>query len=313
MSRDAEMAATTRRGLWLALGSVMLMAAWYPTMKLVMGRISPIQAASIEAIGLTATSALWGRLRGQRQTAPPQRGWVAFASLNTIALVLLYLSLQQLSPIIVSLTGRLYVVVCAVLAVAVLRERIGMRDWTLILISSAATVAFLHGQVERASVLGIVAATAYVVCFAIANLVAKRFGSGVAPATTLLWSRGLAALTLPLLGLMLEGQSFLQVDPSAAAWVLGSSITTMFGGLMLYYRALGMAPFALVNVLRALGPLFVFVYSMPFASTPLTWGQCLSGIICIASVALLSSSRPRTGDRDHTHVAPTTTQTSPRV
>lgn len=297
----------------MALGSVMLMAAWYPTMKVIMGRISPIQAASIEAIGLTATAALWGRLRGQTQRSLPRHGMGTFAVLNAIALVLLYVSLQQLSPIIVSLTGRLYVVLCAVLAVAVLRERIGWREWTLILTSSAATVVFLHGQVDRTSVLGVLAAITYVVCFAVANLVAKRFGPDIAPATALLWSRGLAALTLPILGLILEGKSFLQVEPWAAAWVLVGSIFSMFGGLMLYYRALGMAPFALVNALRALGPLFVFLYSMPLTHTSLTWTQALSGVICISSVAILSSSKPRTGSSEQRHTAPTSPQTSPRL
>lgn len=281
-------ATTARRGLWMALGSVMLMAGWYPAMKVLMGRISPIQAATIEAVGMTAAAAVWSGVRGRAITLKDTRQWATFSLLNAAALALLYLSLAQLSPIVVSLVGRSYVVVCAILGVFVLHERLSVRDWSLIVISTGSTVIFIQGDAERVSPWGVVLSMGYVVCFAFANLLAKRFTSGAAPSTTLFWSRVLAAIVLPVLGLALEGRAFLSLDFRAAAWVLGCSLMTMFAGLWLYYRALGTTSFTLVNVLRALGPIFVFFYSLPLMMHWPSVGQIVAGIVCIVSIAILS-------------------------
>ncbi len=288
MSGDPVGATTTRRGLWMALLSVMLMAGWYPAMKVIMGRISPIQAATIEAVGMTVAAAMWSGLRGRAVTLKDARQWAAFSLLNAAALALLYLSLAQLSPIVVSLVGRSYVVVCAILGVVMLHERLSARDWSLIVFSTGSTVFFIQDDAERVSPWGIFLAMGYVLCFAFANLLAKRFASGAAPSTTLFWSRVLAAIMLPVLGLAVEGRAFLSLDLWAAAWVLGCSLVTMFAGLWLYYRALGMAPFTLVNVVRALGPIFVFIYSLPLMTHWPSIGQIIAGIVCIVSIAILS-------------------------
>lgn len=272
----------------MALASVMLMAGWYPAMKVLMGRISPLQAATIEAVGMTAAAAIWSGVRGRAITLKDTRQWAPFSLLNAAALALLYLSLAQLDPIVVSLVGRSYVVVCAILGVFILHERLSVRDWSLIVLSTVSTVIFIQGDAERVSPLGVIFSMGYVVCFAFANLLAKRFASGAAPSTTLFWSRVLAAIVLPVLGLALQGRAYLSLDWWAAGWVLGCSLVTMFAGLWLYYRALATASFTLVNVLRALGPIFVFFYSLPLMTHWPSVGQVIAGIVCIVSIAILS-------------------------
>ena len=307
MSGNPIGAATTRQGLWMALVSVMLMAGWYPAMKVLMGRISPIQAATIEAIGMTVAAAVWSGLRGRAITLKDTRQWAGFSLLNAAALALLYLSLAQLSPIVVSLVGRSYVVVCAILGVVMLHERLSVRDWLLIALASGSTVFFIQGDAERVSPGGVFLAMAYVLCFAFANLLAKRFASGASPGTTLFWSRVLAAIMLPVLGLAVEGRAFLSLDLEAAAWVLGCSLVTMFAGLLLYYRALSTAPFTLVNVLRALGPIFVFLYSLPLMTHWPSIGQIVAGIVCIVSIAILSLFPQRIGkSKPHSRELPET-------
>jgi len=296
----------------MALVSVMLMAGWYPAMKVIMGRISPIQAATIEAVSMTVAAAIWSGLRGRAIILKDARQWAAFSLLNAAALALLYLSLAALSPIVVSLVGRSYVVVCAILGVLVMHERLSVRDWLLIALSTGSTVFFVQGDGEQVSLWGVFLAMGYVLCFAFANVLAKRFASGAAPSTTLFWSRVLAAIMLPVLGIAIEGRAFLSLDLGAAAWVLGCSLVTMFAGLLLYYRALGLASFTLVNVLRALGPIFVFFYSLPLMTHWPSIGQIIAGIVCIVSIAILSlfpqriaKSKPHSREFTETEVGKT--------
>lgn len=278
------------RGIWLSLGSVMLMAAWYPAMKIAVGEISPLQAASIEAISTAAAAWIWMHARHQTKRPPLKSKFGVFALLSTIALVLLYISLKHLGSVVVSLVGRLYVVICALLAVFFLQESLTKRSWALLIISALSTVAFLKYDTATISFWGLSASFGYVVCFAIANLLAKQSNDQVTPAATLFWSRCLGAIALPALGIALNGSSFLIVNPLAVIWVSGTSVLTMFAGLMLYYRALSMSSFAIVNSIRSLGPIFVFVYSQTLSPEPIRGMQVMAGMVCVLSVGMLSVS-----------------------
>lgn len=283
-----------RRGLWPALGSVMLMAAWYPAMKAVMGEISPLQAASIEAISTAAAAWVWMRIERQTRRPPLRSKFGAFAVLSTFALLLLYVSLKQLSSVVVSLVGRLYVVICALLAVLFLREPLSKRSWVLLVISSLSTIAFIKYDAAVTSFWGFFAALGYVVCFAVANLLAKQSNARTTPAVTLFWSRCMGALLLPVLGIVLDGSSFVDIKLRTAVWASGTSVLTMFAGLMLYYRALSVSPFAIVNSMRSLGPLLVFAYSQALSPHPIDGVQAVAGLVCMLCIGALSVSSRET-------------------
>ena len=221
------------------------MAAWYPAMKLFMVRVSPLQAASVEATTTSIAALVWV-LFSKAAPAPrasDKRFWLV-AFLNAAALALLYVSLHELTPVTVSLIGRSYVLVCAILAVIFLQERLRAREWLLIVLSSCATVAFVRGNASGSTTAGLLAAAGYVFCFATANLLVKGAPESLSPGIALLWSRGLAAVTLPILGTAFEGHHFLSVDINAIAGVALASFFTMFIGLALYYRAMMLLPFA---------------------------------------------------------------------
>lgn len=290
---SAEDPRALRQALLLNAVSMNFMAVASVVNKFALQYVSAGQAAFLNSIFVVSLLLVRnGDVRRLRAFRLPIL-WVIGVS-DALGVVLLYVSLDLISPVLVGFLGRLYTVFAILLGVVVLRERLTWTQWLIAVVALGGTVLFVDvSLVDSTSWLGVGAAVAYTLMFAVSNLLAKVASRSADPGTILVTNKVVSVVIVGLYVLLTDGMRGWVAHPTGVALVFLSAVLGNLLGLLFFYRGIRVMRFATINLIRSAGPLLTTLYAWPFFPVPITTSRIVGAVLLLGSVALLTISEHR--------------------
>ncbi|MDE3281241.1 DMT family transporter [Lacticaseibacillus parahuelsenbergensis] len=275
-----------RYGLLLNGSSVAVMALTPVMNKWSMFTLSPLAASFYNAlISLVLTLITIAMTKTKMVWIKQPVVWILGLT-NCLGIFLQYLSLFFLDPVSVGLIGRFYIVFAILLSVLMLHEKFDRRELVPILLCIAGTALVSDFSENVNNIIGLVCAFGYTFSFALTNTLAKKALTQVDEKILLLYNQGTAVV---ILGLILAGSGKLSFSPNMGMGAVAiSAFCSGFLGLLLFYRGLKFISFRDANLIRALNPIFVLVYSLPFFTIQITPAFLLGGALIVLSIVWMS-------------------------
>lgn len=274
------------KGILLNLSSVAIMSLTPVLNKLSLSTITPLQAGFLNAIFSALITLFVIKVRKQKIPNLFKNKLVILLGLtNAIGILLQYVSVSLLDPVSVGLFGRFYIIFALLLSVVIMHEKISKYDLMPIALTLIGTIFItnFHGSIN--SYIGVITAISYTFFFALTNMLAKKNLENIDSNTLLLYNQGISAVFL---GIVLLGANQVSFDlSSGVAAIFGSAFASGFLGLYLFYEGLKYISFRDANLIRALNPVFVFIFSIPFFKVPMTTNFIIGGILIIISIIWL--------------------------
>ena len=188
---------------------------------------------------------------------------IILGATNAIGVLLQYIALSMLSPVTVTLIARIYLVYIFLLGGVFLKERIRGWDYVAIAACIAGSILVSSGRAQFDSWLGILCAFIYPFMYAANNVIAKYLVQDDHPADVLFFNHLVSALLLLVAGFLIP-HTYTSVPLTGVAFNFGGAFFNGFLSLLLFYTSLKYITAGKANIVRALGPLIVIVYSYFF-------------------------------------------------
>lgn len=210
---------------------------------------------------------------------------------NAIGIILQYIALSTLSPITVTLIARMYLVYVFFLSYIFLKEKITKWDYLAIILCIVGSF-FISGSRLQFSdnLLGLICAFIYPLMYAANNIVAKYLVSDEEPNNVLFFNHFTSALLLFCYALI-TGASFSHISSQAVAFNFGGAFFNGFMSLLLFYTSLQFITAGKANIVRALGPVIVIIYSSFFFPVQVTPSLVLGAILVILASTIVTFTR----------------------
>ena len=210
---------------------------------------------------------------------------------NAIGIILQYIALSTLSPITVTLIARMYLVYVFFLSYIFLKEKITKWDYLAIILCILGSF-FISGSRLQFSdnLLGLICAFIYPLMYAANNIVAKYLVSDEEPSNVLFFNHFTSALLLFCYALI-TGTSFSHISSQAVAFNFGGAFFNGFMSLLLFYTSLQFITAGKANIVRALGPVIVIIYSSFFFPVQVTPSLVLGAILVILASTIVTFTR----------------------
>lgn len=210
---------------------------------------------------------------------------------NAIGIILQYIALSTLSPITVTLIARMYLVYVFFLSYIFLKEKITKWDYLAIILCILGSF-FISGSRLQFSdnLLGLICAFIYPLMYAANNIVAKYLVSDEEPNNVLFFNHFTSALLLFCYALI-TGTSFSHISSQAVAFNFGGAFFNGFMSLLLFYTSLQFITAGKANIVRALGPVIVIIYSSFFFPVQVTPSLVLGAILVILASTIVTFTR----------------------
>ena len=277
------------RGCVLNLFLVMVMALSPVLNKFSLATVTPLQVSFLNALfSALMTGGYMLIMREPLRLVRNKYLWLLGLT-NALGIILQYASLSLLDPVSVGLLGRFYIVFALVLSVLILKEPFHQRELGPIVLVVLGTFLVTNFGGDFNSVIGAMMAIAYTFFFALTNLLAKRVVEGESARLILLYNQVISALIL--VGVLaVRGELGISLG-SGVVSIVGSAFLSGFLGLLLFYEGLKYISFKEANLIRALNPVFVFIFSYPFFPVELTPKFLAGAMLIIGSIVYLNLQR----------------------
>ena len=213
--------------------------------------------------------------------------WLWFlGGTNAIGIILQYIALSTLSPITVTLIARMYLVYVFFLSYIFLKEKITKWDYLAIILCILGSF-FISGSRLQFSdnLLGLICAFIYPLMYAANNIVAKYLVSDEEPNNVLFFNHFTSALLLFCYALI-TGTSFSHISSQ-----FGGAFFNGFMSLLLFYTSLQFITAGKANIVRALGPVIVIIYSSFFFPVQVTPSLVLGAVLVILASTIVTFTR----------------------
>ena len=252
-------------------------------------------AAVVLAVVFVALGAVASRRPPVRSGSTPRSVWVGVGYVGVVgggvAFALFFEGLSKTSATTAAFVQKSLVVWVIVLAVPVLRERVGPPQWAAVVLLVAGAAALNGGVGRLRADRGPALVLAATLLWAVEVVVAKRLLCWLTPATVGLARMGIG--TVALLGWLAAGgrlAALAHLGPDAWAWVLltGALLAVYVG---VWFAALARAPAVDVTAVLVVGAFITAALNAGVHGTrvPNAWGIVLG----LAGVAVLMAVQPR--------------------
>ncbi|WP_125761206.1 DMT family transporter [Companilactobacillus hulinensis] len=220
--------------------------------------------------------------------------WVIALGLsNAVGVILQYIALTLLSPVTVTLIARIYLVYVFALSYMFLKEKLVKWDYLAIVMCIAGSVFVSTGRIQVDSVWGIVCAFIYPLMYAINNIIAKYLVEDNNPGNVLFYNHLVSAVLLFVYALIIPG-TFGGIEAKAVTFNFFGAFFNGFLSLLLFYTSLKFITAGKANIVRALGPIVVIIYSYFFFPIQISSNIIVGALLLIASTAIVTFTRADT-------------------
>lgn len=281
----SEAQAMRQNGVFLAFVSIALSSLSYPLLKTAMEGQDAVSVGFWECL---VSVLVYGVVLLRQHERNAISGWLlAVGLVNGIGCVFLYMSLDTLHPLEVGLLSRNQYFFSLLLAFLILKERFSVLHILAVVLLLSGTYAFSYkGHFVTAS-WGAIYALLFCFSFALASLLVKKYLPATRVSLIVFVSRALSLGFIFLYVCFSTGHHSLVISIRGLLITSISSLCTVYFGYQLFLEAMKYTRYSTVNLIRALGPLFVALYSLPFFPMRLSWLNLAGGLVAIASSALL--------------------------
>lgn len=205
---------------------------------------------------------------------------------NAVGIILQYIALSKLSPITVTLIARMYLVYVFLLSFIFLKEKITLPDFFAIILCIIGSFLISGGRIALSdNVIGIICAFIYPLMYAANNITAKFLIKGQHPTTILFYNHITSAIIL-LLYALISRASWNSITSSALAFNFGGAFFNGFLSLLLFFTSLQFISAGKANIVRALGPVIVIIYSAFFFPVKIT-PSLVTGTLLVAAASVI--------------------------
>ncbi|APX72649.1 DMT family transporter [Companilactobacillus allii] len=220
--------------------------------------------------------------------------WVIALGLsNAIGVILQYIALTLLSPVTVTLIARIYLVYVFALSYIFLKEKLVKWDYLAIAMCIIGSVFVSTGRIQIDSIWGILCAFIYPLMYAINNIIAKYLVEDNNPGNVLFYNHLVSAVLLFVYALIIPG-TFGGIQAKAVTFNFFGAFFNGFLSLLLFYTSLKFITAGKANIVRALGPIIVIVYSYFFFPIQISSNIIVGALLLIASTAIVTFTRSDT-------------------
>lgn len=210
---------------------------------------------------------------------------MAIGGTNAVGIILQYIALSNLSPITVTLIARMYLVYVFLLSYLFLKEKITSWDYLAIAMCIIGSFLISGSRLQFSDdLLGLLCAFIYPLMYAANNIIAKYLVGEAEPSGVLFYNH-LTSAVLLLCYAVITNASFSNISGRAVAFNFGGAFFNGFMSLLLFYTSLKFITAGKANIVRALGPVIVIIYSaffFPVQVTPSLVGGAL--LVILASM-----------------------------
>lgn len=273
-----------------SLLSSMLFATQFPLIKLGLGHIPAPVAAIFECLFTGLLCLLSAKVLRHSAKLVFKKELLFAGLLNAVGLIFLFEGLARVHPGILGLIGRLYFVYAMLISYLYFQERPSRVE--MLLIASAIfgvfLISFQTGGTSAGSALGIIFAFLYPALFAIQNALIKPIVRTLDTSTVLLNTKVYALVPLLIYCLARHDVSEAPVSFQGIGIIFVSTFLSTFLGLLLFYKALGIATFRFANLMKATEPVFVLLFSCMLFPVALTPQNVLGTLLILASVGFVA-------------------------
>ncbi|MFC6322337.1 DMT family transporter [Companilactobacillus baiquanensis] len=219
--------------------------------------------------------------------------WVIFLGLsNAVGVILQYVALSLLSPVTVTLIARIYLVYVFVLSYVFLKEKLTKLDYLAIVLCIAGSIFVSQGRIQIDNVWGILCAFIYPLMYAINNIIAKYLVEDNNPGNVLFYNHLVSAAMLLIYALFAPG-TFSGIQAKAVTFNFFGAFFNGFLSLLLFYTSLKFITAGKANIVRALGPIVVIIYSYFFFPIQITTNIILGALLLISSTAIVTFTKTK--------------------
>jgi drug/metabolite transporter (DMT)-like permease len=276
------------KGILLNVVSVLIMSLSPLINKFSLGFFSPVQAALYSSIFAALFCYLYAIVNKKNIRLIKNKFIWLVGFTNAVGIILLFISLDLLSPITVGFIGRFYIVFAIMLSALILKEKFNNRDKLLICLAIVGTFLFVEKDTTGMSLIGALIALGYTFLFALTNTLVKKTIHSSDSNSILFYNNIIS--TIFILGfILISGQiSQFSFNFNGILLIIMSSFLSGFLGLLLFYEGLKYIDFSVANLIRTCGPIFVAFYSWWFFPIELTITNILGAILLLSSVIVMS-------------------------
>lgn len=174
-----------------------------------------------------------------------------------------------------------------------LKEKLVKWDYLAIAMCIGGSIFVSTGRIQIDSIWGIVCAFIYPLMYAINNIIAKYLVEDNNPGNVLFYNHLVSAVLLFVYALIIPG-TFGGIQARAVTFNFFGAFFNGFLSLLLFYTSLKFITAGKANIVRALGPIVVIIYSYFFFPIQITANIIIGALLLIASTAIVTFTRANT-------------------
>lgn len=210
---------------------------------------------------------------------------------NAVGIILQYVALSLLSPITVTLIARMYLVYVFLLSYIFLREKIEGMDYLAIVLCIIGSFLISGGRLQLSdNGWGLLCAFVYPLMYAANNITAKHLVTDAHPNNVLFYNHTTSAILLLVFALATR-TSFSNISGQAVAFNFGGAFFNGFISLLLFYTSLKFISAGKANIVRAIGPVIVIIYSAFFFPVQVTPSLIEGAVLVLAASVIVTFTK----------------------
>jgi drug/metabolite transporter (DMT)-like permease len=277
-------------GLSLNLASVVVMSFSPLLNKFALQHINPSMAAVLNSIFAAALCYLYSRIT--RISIPSlwkNRSLWLIGLTNAVGVVCLFLSLELLSPVMIGVLGRFYIVFAILLSALFLKEPLSRSEIALIVTAVIGMFLFVNKGIHFENWAGTFLALLYTLLFALTNTLVKMNVQDIEANSILFYNNAISMVFIIGYIFITGCIDYHEINAVGSVYVFLSALLSGFIGLLLFYNGLKYIKFSTANLIRSTSPIWVAIIAWPFFPADLTLVNIIGAIILIGSIVILTS------------------------
>jgi len=280
--------ATRLKGLMLAIGGVLFIAANFVTVKYILSAYNVFTFLPLwfaVALLVATVAAMVSRPPWQAQLRRNFWRLSGVGLTNGVAAALIFGALKYLDPSVTAFLGRGGTLYSVIFGYVLLGERFSRRcaaGMGLVLLG----VGIITYGSARAQLVGIVLVLVGYVFTSLSYLLGKKVTKSTNP-IVLIWMRSAGSLAVAMAVAAFSGRFQWHLSVPHLAVLVGGAVLGPFLGQMLCLYSMRYIGLAEMEMGRATQPLFVLIYSLVFLGMLPTLRQGLGGVVVVMGVLLL--------------------------
>lgn len=275
------------KGYLYNIVSILMMGIGPLISKFGLAGISTSIASAVNVLTIILASYIWGLINKRGVKLYFSKDVTVLAICNSLGIILMYVSLNLISPVQIGFLGRFYTVFAVMFSYLILKEKISRAEWILVVAAIGGTFMFIAPKNgDGINTVGIITAILYTLFFALSNVLIKITMEKGRESNSILFTNSLWTLAFVSIYLLVFNSNW-NLNVTSIGLTALASLMTGFLGTLFLYEALRRIRFSVANIMRATSPIILAAVSYPFFPVDLTVVNILGAVVLVSSILFI--------------------------